>query len=972
MKFQTKEYHTNQSSNVAGQSFQVSMTAKFFETLFSGLYRYKEAAVIRELFCNAIDSHKMRDLMYSYMPQHYVSVHAMQRHNVGEFISSQDTRVEIHLPDDLEPWLEIKDYGIGLSLEKIMGEAIPAHEGEVLIEGNIIVQHDEVPEGKGVIGEPGWYNGVLVFRSPDNNEIIRSAGLYTTLFDSTKADSNDQIGAFGLGSKSPFAISDSFTVETRYNGELHNFVMFLNDKRIPTCELATKDLDTRDPLPILTDEKNGMTVRVPVKTSSYQAFADQLSDLCRVLLPEEYPVVTNDDYFDGFTPINREQKIFDTYVQQVERSSHASTHYAVMGGVAYPIELDQLDEQSATLLERFPSTYTFFPLGALNVPPSREDLSYDQFTKASLNEKMNELRQGIMEKSLDDIRLAALKGPLWLHMEKQKYSEMYGSGFKKMMDLEFPADPRFYDKNLVVPHFSTQLDVNSVHVKEANYDYMLGVGNGRKNLVMISKYDRFSKTDDSQFTISETARAAREGRRPLIVVLDNMRCYAQKIKQYFSNDPTIDQIWVISPTAGLVSWRNMDLEKHYVNHKEIKDEITKWVGDGKTIDYLRFADQFTEYYDGLVNPVVKFMSELPYEMFKIVGDIGMLQFSRSRRTGRYGNGEMKIEGQSFRTEDILKVAETGQKMIYVEFSGHDMIHKDMTQRTAISFQDVLFNLFVSCPKTVDENGYMPLVEKMGWYNRLCIVRKKAIPFLKENSDFFIDINDAIGELHTLMRPIVEGMEYGRFSETGKTLTNYCGNIRYLQWIMEQMGAQYDVREGNKLDNLYLRSFGITKGLKDASRLAKECRQKYLDAIEVYGKDAFEESEDRNAMSDCRKVLQSKFDLSDMTEEFNKAKKVQPSYEILLRNLSDMLYLEESVFSRSNKNIPTPISKGKNATKQKYNAQHKQRKRVRAALEAYRLIGFINSEYKATMGSKLGGESELMKTVLDQFTRNAHF
>ncbi|MGH6957867.1 MAG: hypothetical protein ACREEW_14470, partial [Caulobacteraceae bacterium] len=30
-------------------------------------------------------------------------------------------------------------------------------------------------------------------------------GLYTTFFDSTKQDTNDQVGGFGLGSKSPFA-----------------------------------------------------------------------------------------------------------------------------------------------------------------------------------------------------------------------------------------------------------------------------------------------------------------------------------------------------------------------------------------------------------------------------------------------------------------------------------------------------------------------------------------------------------------------------------------------------------------------------------------------------------------------------------------------------------------------------------------------------------------------------------------------
>ena len=42
--------------------------------------------------------------------------------------------------------------------------------------------------------------------------------LYTTYFESTKSESNDFTGGFGVGSKSPFAYTDMFTVESIHTG----------------------------------------------------------------------------------------------------------------------------------------------------------------------------------------------------------------------------------------------------------------------------------------------------------------------------------------------------------------------------------------------------------------------------------------------------------------------------------------------------------------------------------------------------------------------------------------------------------------------------------------------------------------------------------------------------------------------------------------------------------------------------------
>jgi hypothetical protein len=76
----------NTASN--DQAFTIAATGKAFRILSNGLYSDKIKAIIRELSCNARDSH--------------VS-------------AGNDQPWHMHLPNFDEPWFEIKDYGTGLS-----------------------------------------------------------------------------------------------------------------------------------------------------------------------------------------------------------------------------------------------------------------------------------------------------------------------------------------------------------------------------------------------------------------------------------------------------------------------------------------------------------------------------------------------------------------------------------------------------------------------------------------------------------------------------------------------------------------------------------------------------------------------------------------------------------------------------------------------------------------------------------------
>lgn len=155
--------------------FRIRNSAKAFNILSSGLYANKVRAIIRELSCNAVDSHVAAD--------------------------KQGTPFDVHLPNALEPYFSIRDYGTGLN-------------------------HDQV------------------------------TNIYTTYFESTKTASNEFIGALGLGSKSPFSYTDNFTVTAVQNGKKGIYSAFINEQGVPSIALMM-DEETTDP--------NGVEVRFAVE-----------------------------------------------------------------------------------------------------------------------------------------------------------------------------------------------------------------------------------------------------------------------------------------------------------------------------------------------------------------------------------------------------------------------------------------------------------------------------------------------------------------------------------------------------------------------------------------------------------------------------------------------------------------------------------------------------------------------------------
>jgi hypothetical protein len=79
--------------------------------------------------------------------------------------------------------------------------------------------------------------------SMDHEFVMRS---YSTLFESSKADSNTEVGAFGLGAKAFLAYTDACTLTCWSDGEVRNYSISIADSGVPEVRLVHRGPSTAE------------------------------------------------------------------------------------------------------------------------------------------------------------------------------------------------------------------------------------------------------------------------------------------------------------------------------------------------------------------------------------------------------------------------------------------------------------------------------------------------------------------------------------------------------------------------------------------------------------------------------------------------------------------------------------------------------------------------------------------------------
>ena len=326
--------------------FRIRNSAKAFNILSSGLYANKVRAIIRELSCNAVDSHTAA--------------------------GNQNTPFDVHLPNQMEPWFSIRDYGTGLSHEQV-------------------------------------------------------TNIYTTYFESTKTNSNDFIGALGLGSKSPFSYTDNFTVTAVKDGRKGIYSAFINAEGVPSIALMAEEQ---------TDEPSGVEVKFSVNDRwDFSKFQEEARSVYTYFALR--PVVS------GVENFQIREVVYDTkdIVPGVNSYKDSRRSVAVMGNIAYPIEIPEAEKTLGDLRQLLNCGLEMhFGIGELDFQASREGLSYIPQTLQSIKSKLTELNDAlysVLAKEADAI------SNLWeraVFLHKKYQNNLWNAAVKKYVaDTKLPT-----------------------------------------------------------------------------------------------------------------------------------------------------------------------------------------------------------------------------------------------------------------------------------------------------------------------------------------------------------------------------------------------------------------------------------------------------------------------------------------------------------------------------------------------------
>lgn len=317
---------------------RITSTARKFDTSMDLQQRGFTIAASAKMF------HILSDSLYKHKELAIVRELTANAYDAHIKAKTTDTPFEVHLPTPLEPFFRIKDYGTGLSEQAIYD-------------------------------------------------------LYTRYGGSDKTMSDELVGGFGLGSKSPFAYTDQFSVETRYKGKLIKFHAYMDDQGMPSIAKITE-------LP--TTEANGLTVEVPVASQAYQPFADAAARVLPYvpiafnvnILPDELATVTTPPEYMATLPGSG-----NTIIKIKKSETHGCN--VVMGIVAYPVEdsIFPYDAPEFHILRNF-AFDIYAPIGAFDIAASRESLSYNQQTKDLLTKCIADAVVPFCQKIKDEIDAA--------------------------------------------------------------------------------------------------------------------------------------------------------------------------------------------------------------------------------------------------------------------------------------------------------------------------------------------------------------------------------------------------------------------------------------------------------------------------------------------------------------------------------------------------------------------------------------
>mgnify|MGYP001437770668 FL=1 len=205
--------------------------------------------------------------------------------------------------------------------------------------------------------------------------------LYTTYFRSDKTDSNDAVGCLGLGSKSPFAYTEQFMVESFHDGNHMTFSAYKNENDEPVFALLSEQS---------TDEPNGLKVSFATDSSDTFAFKHEAGNVWKYFVTTPNANIDIEIDSQGDAVMSGD----DWKICNKANRGYAKNEI-VMGQIAYELDADQFDGEVYDLLWRGHGLIIYANIGDVDITPSRESLSYNSRTKEFIHNKIKTILEEI-------------------------------------------------------------------------------------------------------------------------------------------------------------------------------------------------------------------------------------------------------------------------------------------------------------------------------------------------------------------------------------------------------------------------------------------------------------------------------------------------------------------------------------------------------------------------------------------------
>lgn len=240
-----------------------------------------------------------------------------------------------------------------------------------------------------LITSPTHFNPVLTVQDfgtgLSHDEVLNVYAMYGA---STKRDSNEQIGAFGIGAKSAFTVGTQFTVTAVKDGMETIALFALNDDGAPTVNILSQK-ETLEP--------NGVKVEVGVRD------VDGVNRAIERLFPtwEKGTVL-----IDGVEPASIWEELTpladDIHLGWLVQNAGTPSWVVVMGGIPYELpdavisSLSGRQRQVARNVKMSKArAFLTVPIGAVDITPSREELRVTPKTTAAIDSLITKFENAI-------------------------------------------------------------------------------------------------------------------------------------------------------------------------------------------------------------------------------------------------------------------------------------------------------------------------------------------------------------------------------------------------------------------------------------------------------------------------------------------------------------------------------------------------------------------------------------------------